>query len=225
MRGIWIALEGTDGCGKTTQVARVRAALEELGHDAIATRAPGGTEVGQVIRSMFVNSSLQRQMTPLTEELLHAADLAQLAALITGTLDIGVNVVSDRSQYSSYVYSTHGKQNPVEWERLFDQAIPFRPDLTIVLDMSLDETAKRSLRDPGADAIEAYDSAGIEFRERIRDGYAYISRFYPNVRTINANGLSIEEVTDEIMKLVIARINHPYPLWSLPEELAEQPLY
>lgn len=200
----WIAFEGGDGVGKTTQTALFANRMIDNGLSVFQTRAPGGTEVGKMIRQLLVQK--QVEMNPLCEEMLHAADMAQLCEKIDDVLYEGTWVVSDRSVYSSYAYSTRGKQNHKSWEALFDMACPSPPDLVIVLDMDRVEAKTRSQQSRGEDVIVAYDNAGDDFNGRIQAYFKGLAVQDPQrVVIVNVDGLSVEEAHEKIWGVFLER--------------------
>lgn len=101
MMGMFVAFEGIDGCGKSTQTKLLERRLKELGKKVLLTREPGGTKVGEIIRNALFNNEID----PLTEVFLFAADrCAHINSLVKPMLDDGYIVISDRHLLSSVVY-------------------------------------------------------------------------------------------------------------------------
>lgn len=212
-RGKWIVLEGGDGTGKTTQCSMLVAALRAEGKTVWQTKAPGGTPMGVEIRKLLANG-VGRYLGPLEEDCLHVADLCLLRAEIEMRLARGEWVVSDRSHFSSFAYSTWGKQNDFEWEVLFRSAMAgLEPDLVIWLDVDVAEGRRRAAvaRGKTEDAITAYDEAGLEFYTRIRQAYEWFYQTLDFWVRVDTNGRSIEEVADEVLAYVDAYFD-PDPL-------------
>jgi dTMP kinase len=207
IRGKWIAIEGGDGSGKSTQVALLASRLAWLGFHTWVSKAPGGTPVGKELRSRLVEAA--GTMDALTEEAIHAADLALLRVEIERRLAEGQWVITDRSHYSSYAYSTHGKQNPVEWEQLFRAAMAgLEPDVLVHLDIDVAEGRRRANAARGnADAITTYDEADLDFYRRIRDYYVYDMKPASGVPVVwvSVDGLDPEAVTREILIGLLTR--------------------
>jgi dTMP kinase len=161
--GRYIALEGGDACGKSTQAARLAASLA-----AVLTREPGGTRIGAMIRDIVLDPA-NRELADRAEALLYAADRAQHAAeVLRPNLGAGRHVVSDRSAWSSIVYQGYGREMGVdEVRRLSDWAIDgCWPDLVLLLDIDPAIAAQR--RGHERDRLEQVDDA---FRQRVRTGY------------------------------------------------------
>jgi dTMP kinase len=169
--GRYIALEGGDACGKSTQTSRLAAAL-----DAVVTREPGGTRIGAVIRGIVLDPA-NGELTDRAEALLYAADRAQHAAeVLRPTLAAGRHVVSDRSAWSSIVYQGHGRgMSADEIHALSDWAVEgCWPDLVVLLDVDPAAAARRRSRD--LDRLEQVDRA---FSERVRAGYLALAAGAP----------------------------------------------
>lgn len=161
--GTYVALEGGDGCGKSTQAARL---ASELG--ALLTREPGGTTVGGLIRGVLLDPS-HDAMSDRAEALLYAADRAQhLHEVVGPALAAGRHVVSDRSGWSSVVYQGIGRGLGAEAvHRLNDWALAGRwPDLVVVLDADPAATAARL-----GSTLDRLERAGADFHRRVRDGF------------------------------------------------------
>lgn len=137
-RGMWIAFEGLDGCGKSTQVTRLAA----LRHGYIV-REPGGTPLGVQLRDILLHGD---HVDPHGEVLLFAADRAQLAAdVIVPTLEHGVDVISDRSLWSSVAYQGAGRELGVPQVQSVNQFAlsGVLPDIVVLLDIDPADTAAR----------------------------------------------------------------------------------
>ena len=144
----YIALEGVEGCGKSTHVTRL---AESLG--ALATREPGGTVIGSTLRGIMADTN-NSHLSARAEALMMAADRAQhLHELVVPTLAAGRHVVSDRSLYSSLAYQGYGRQLGVDAVRSFnDFAVGGRwPDLVVYIRLDItvvrERLKKRTIRD------------------------------------------------------------------------------
>jgi dTMP kinase len=204
MRGIFISFEGSDGCGKSTQIALLARRLEEAGVRVRTTREPGGTPIGEQIRHLLQTAKEGDAMEPETELLLFAASRAQLVReVIEPALAEGVAVLADRFFDSTTVYQGVARKLDAARVREINEFAlgDLRPDLTLVFD--LDPTAARerieARSEPGTqrDRMESQPPA---FYEAVRDGYLAVARTEPErVKVIDAEG-SVEEVQ--------ARVNH-----------------
>jgi len=179
-RGRLLALEGIDGCGKSTQAALLADRLGAAGVTVVRTFEPGATALGRALRSLLLEPSAP---TPAVraEALLMAADRAEhVASVIEPALAAGRVVVSDRSAWSSLAYQGHGRGLGLEAIRQFsDWALRGRwPDLAVLIDVPAGEAAARlaaSGRSP--DRLEA---EGGGFHDRVRDGFASLVETYPD---------------------------------------------
>jgi dTMP kinase len=181
-RGVFVVLEGGDGCGKSTQAQRLVGRLRDLGREVVATREPGATEVGAAIRSLVLGGG---DLDPRAEALLIAADRAEhVAEVIRPALERGVVVVSDRYIPSSLAYQGVARGLGVdEIARLSDWATGgLVPDLVIVLDVAASEAARRRAgpedrmeREPDAFRAavnQAYRDLAVRFGWTVLDGAA-----------------------------------------------------
>ena len=159
----FIALEGGDGTGKSTQAARLAG---DLG--ALLTREPGGTRIGQAVRALLLDPG-HGELAARAEALLYAADRAQHAdEVISPAITAGRHVVSDRSAWSSLVYQGNARGLPgdeVRW--LSDWATGGRwLDLVVLLDCEPVVARRRLERQ-----LDRIEGAGDDFHGRVRDGF------------------------------------------------------
>ena len=171
--GRYIALEGSEGCGKSTVAARL---ADTLG--AVLTRETGGTAIGQRIRGILHDTEVG-DLSHRAEALLAAADRAQhLHQVVRPALAAGRHVVSDRSVYSSLAYQGYGRQLPLdEVRQLNDWAVDgLWPDLVVLLDAPADVLARR-MRGRSLDRFEREDGG---FHERVRDGFSDMAAADPH---------------------------------------------
>jgi dTMP kinase len=168
----YIALEGAEGCGKSTQAAWL---ASDLG--AVLTREQGGTAIGQLVRGILLDPA-HTELDHHAEALLNAADRAQhLAEVVLPALAAGRHVVSDRSVYSTLAYQGYGRGLPLdEVRRLNDWAIRGRwPDLAVLIAVDPSRLDER-LRGRTLDRFER-ESHG--FHERVRAGFAEMATAEP----------------------------------------------
>jgi len=202
--GKFITFEGGEGCGKSTQVQRLRTALERDGVEVVLTREPGGTWLSEEIRRLIKDQDADAPCAR-SELLLFLAARAQLVKnVIRPALEAGKWVVSDRFSDSTLAYQGYGRGLPLD---ILAAANDFAceglvPDLTLLLDVAPGTAqARRRGREAAthtsADHIER---AGDDFHERLRTGFAELARQHPErIVTIDANGTP-EEVWEEIWK-------------------------
>lgn len=174
-RGRFIALEGGDGAGKSTQVTLLAQWLAEAGVPALTTREPGGTSLGVALREVLLHSD--ERISPRAEALLFAADRAQhVAVLLEPALAAGQWVVTDRYVDSSIAYQGAGRQlERAEIAQVSAWATGgLTPDLTVVLDVPVEVGAAR--REGPADRME---SAPDSFHAQVRQGFLDLAAAAP----------------------------------------------
>jgi dTMP kinase len=170
---VFVTFEGIDGSGKTTQVELLRAALAAEGREVIATREPGGTELGELVRELLLAG---HEISPWAEAALFAAARAELVdRVIAPALERGADVVCDRYLDSSLVYQGIARGLGVDRVLALNlNAIRgLLPDLTFVLLLDPDEATGR--RQPG-DRIERESG---EFRMRVDQAYRELAAVFP----------------------------------------------
>ena len=198
MRGRFITFEGIDGSGKSTQLTATASALRASGIDVLETREPGGTALGESLRTLL----LGRTMSPLTETLLmFAARVEHVDEVIVPALGTGHWVLCDRFTDASYAYQSGGRGIPAEWiANLETWAHPtLQPDLTVVIDLDPKQAAMRRARVRTPDRFEAED---VAFFERVREVYAARARAEPN-RILLIDGA---RPSAEILERIVERV-------------------
>jgi dTMP kinase len=171
---MFVSFEGLDGSGKSTQVERLRAALERDGHEVVTAREPGGTALGERIRELVLHGD---EMTPWAEALLYAAARAELVAeVIEPALARGADVLVDRYLDSSVVYQGIarglGLDEVLELNLLAVGGVV--PDRTFVLALDADTSRERVGERP--DRIER---AGTSFHAKVAAGYEQLATLFP----------------------------------------------
>lgn len=190
--GIFIAFEGGEGAGKSTQTRLLAEWLVAEGHDVVRTHQPGDTAVGAKIREIVLSPETG-ELTGRAEALLYAADKAEhVETVVKPALERGAVVITDRYVDSALAYQGAGRGLDEEAERILWWAVGgLRPDLTIVLDV---DPADGMSRFEGRDRIEA---EGIEFHARVREMFLELAKRSDHHLVIDARA-SI----DEIAKLI-----------------------
>jgi dTMP kinase len=172
MPGVFVAFEGGEGSGKSTQARLLADALRAIGHEVVLTREPGGSPLGGAIRSLLLDPA-SAGLSDRAEALLYAADRAEhVASVIEPALSRSAVVVTDRFVDSSLAYQGAGRPLGLDdVERLNDWATGgLRPDLTLILDLDPAEGLRRAGGSP--DRLEAEPLA---FHERVRAAYAVLA--------------------------------------------------
>ncbi len=192
----YIALEGGDGSGKSTVAAAFSGALQERGAEVLVVREPGGTPVGEAIRGLLLDSET---LDDWAEALLFAAQRAELAReVVAPALARGTWVVSDRTYYSSIAYQGHARGLGVDSVREINELglDGVVPDHVFVLDVDSGTALKRQHR---ADRI---GRQGVEFQERVREGYRLLAEAEPEKVTILNGTRSVDELVAEMLETV-----------------------
>ena len=197
--GVFISLDGVDGAGKSTQCRLLADWLRARGQTVVLCHDPGGTELGQELRGILLNS--HGPMSLMAEAMLFMASRAQLVAqVIRPALDAGQVVISDRFLLANVVYQGHaGGLDPAQlWQVGLVATGGLEPDLTLVLDLPPDVSQAR--RKPSADRME---SRGEEYFARVRAGFLAEAKLRPErFRVIDASPAP-EIVQEHLRKLVL----------------------
>jgi dTMP kinase len=198
MRGRFVTFEGVEGCGKSTQLGRLRTWMKEGGIPVLATREPGGTALGRAIRQALLAPG---EVGPEAELLLYEADRAQhVREIIRPALERGLNVLCDRFYDSTTAYQAFGRG--LDGERVVElnawAAGGLVPDLTLLFDLPVEEGLRRARRGGGGDRLER---EALAFHERVRGGFLELARREPaRFRIIPPS--TIEEVHARVVEAV-----------------------
>ena len=168
--GKFITLEGSEGSGKTTNMAYIEQLLEEAGVELIVTREPGGTPLGETIREILLDSR-QTSMSEDTELMLMFAARAQhMHEKIRPALDAGKWVLCDRFVDATYAYQGGGRGISLERIGKLDSWVlnGFKPELTLYLDIGVAQGLKRA---EARAELDRFEKEKIDFFERVRSGY------------------------------------------------------
>lgn len=202
-RGLFITVEGVDGCGKTTQAARIAAALEAAGHDVLRLREPGGVAISEQIRGILLDPA-HGEMGDACELLLYEAARAQLVhEVIAPALAAGKTVVCDRFYDSTTAYQAYANGFDLESvKRANALAVGgCRPDVTLVFDVDVDVAAARR---HGRDAADRLELKGLEYQRRVARGFRAIAAEEPRrVRVVDASR-GIDEVFASAWQMVVS---------------------
>jgi dTMP kinase len=217
-RGYFITFEGLDGSGKTTQLRRLAATLEAEGHNVVTMRNPGGTALGDRIRSILLDSKSEAAhgpIAPAAEMALMFADRAQsISEIILPALAAGSIVLCDRYTDSSEAYQGGGRQlgSPRVLAMHAAACDNLQPDLTLLLLPSLESSLKRARRRnqrhverQGTDE-NRFERESDDFYRRIYDKYKEIAAREPHRVVINDKNDSIEEIETRIQEIVAQRL-------------------
>jgi dTMP kinase len=204
---LFIAFEGIEGSGKSTQIQLVAGALRELGIDPVVTREPGSTAAGEAIRRVALDRSLQ--LDPVAELMLMlAARSAFVREVLVPALEAGKVVLTDRYELSTFAYQGGARGLPLATVREVNELATggVRPDLCVLLDVDVDQGLARGRRG-GRDRIEAED---IEFHRRVAGAYRELARTEPDVALVDGRR-EIEEVFAAVWETLSARFPETFP--------------
>ena len=204
--GRFITLEGGEGAGKSTQVARLMNWLEARQRTALATREPGGSPGAEMVRKLLVEGPAER-WDGTTEALLHfAARRDHLRSTVWPALKRGAWVISDRFADSTRAYQGDGHGiDPALLDRLYSVAVgDFRPDLTLILDLPVELGLARAASRRGAET--RYEGLPRAFHERVRKSFLDIAAREPKRCVVIDATQDIETIAAAIARAVGERL-------------------
>ena len=198
---MFIAIEGIDGTGKSTQAARLAAYLESHGKDTLLTKEPGGWEGGEKLREMVLDGSLKH---PWSEIYLFMLDRAEhIARVIKPAEAEGRIVVCERYHASTVAYQVYGRGMPEEPLDLLFKLSDFPvPDLTILLDMEPEKSMRRVI---GRGNLDAFEREGCGFMQKIREGYLKQMECDRNRWVCISADVAADDVFDKIAAILTQR--------------------
>ncbi|MFM7122167.1 MAG: dTMP kinase [Fluviibacter sp.] len=193
--GRFITVEGIDGAGKSSHIEWLREYLTAAGHAVVVTREPGGTPLGESLRSILLNDP----MSPETEMMLmFAARAEHLASVIRPALDSGAWVISDRFSDATYAYQVGGRGVSEEKFLALEALVQagLQPDRTILFDVSV-ETAQARLHDTRI--LDRFEREASDFHQRVRDAYHQRAEQFPKRIRRVASDVPMEQVRAQIL--------------------------
>ena len=197
-KGLFITFEGADGCGKTTQINLLKKYLEENGHNVLLTREPGGKGLGEKVREILLN--YDGPVSDRCESFLFLADRAQnIDIIVNPAVKAGKIVLCDRHIDSTVAYQGYGRGLDIERINMLNNLATNgkKPDLTFVFDVDVETSMKRVGKEK--DRVE---SAGIEFHNRVRNGYLELATQEPDrIKVLNATK-TIEEIHEKVIEII-----------------------
>ncbi len=210
---MFITLEGIEGSGKTTQVRHLVDFMQKMGYECLVTREPGGTKVGQKIRTILLDPE-NTDIDPLTELLLYAADRAQhIRQIIAPALSQGKTVICDRFWDATTVYQGYARGLKLKTIHRLHRIVldDLMPDLTLLFDLPVSTGLSRALR-----AVDCGDRDGSEtrferealvFHERVRNGYLTLAQMAPDRFRIIDAAMNETEVRAQMFHAVNQHIS------------------
>jgi dTMP kinase len=202
---MFITLEGPEGSGKTSHIPPLVEFLREKGYTVFPTREPGGTSIGEQIRAV-IHDLKNEEMHPRTETLLYQAARAQIVEQVFKPRQAkGEIVISDRYFDSTIAYQGYGHQQDLEQVRALVRYATggLVPDLTVFLDVDVEEGLRRKKKDNEWNRLDAYT---VEFHQRVRLGYLEMIRQDPDRWVVIDAGQEWGKVQDELRIVIRARL-------------------
>ncbi len=209
-----ISFEGGDGSGKTTQLRLLENYLVSRGKLCLCTREPGGTTLGEMIRQVLLEGG-REEITSPTELFLYLADRAQhVHEVIRPALASGRLVLCDRFTDSTLAYQGYGRGVDLDMLRRLNQVAShgITPDLTFLLDcpveVGLSRTAQRLVsQESGKGREDRFEREKMEFHERVRTGFLNLARAEPGRIYLVDASRPIQEIHEEIKKIVDEKLD------------------
>ena len=208
-QGYFITFEGVEGSGKTTQVELLAERLRQAGRTVVTTREPGGTPISDRIRGVVLDRQIV-EIHPHTEALLMCAARAQLVhEVIRPALDSGHVVICDRYSDSTFAYQGYARGQDLATLRAINAFATggLVPDLTILLDLPVEDGLQRRFGAGGDESTNRMDSLDVEFHLKVAAGYLGLARTDSDRwRVVDAQG-SVDDAAAEVWKLAAACLN------------------
>lgn len=205
--GRFITFEGGEGAGKSTQVRLLAESLRGRKREVVLTREPGGADGAEAIRTLLVSGAVDR-WDARTEALLHsAARRDHLVKTVWPALERGAWVICDRFADSTLAYQGygHGLDRALIGQLAEVTMGRFRPDLTLILDLPVEEGLKRAGGRGGAE--DRYERMGLDFHQRLRQGFLAIASAEPRRCAVIDATRSPEAVHQDILAAVTTRLD------------------
>ena len=206
MTGKFITVEGIEGAGKTTCMQVVTEVIEHQGINAIHTREPGGTDLGEDLRSLLLGHKHTGMSDDAELLMMFAARAEHIAQKIQPALDDGKWVLCDRFTDATYAYQGYGREIPLEKIAGLENWVQgkLRPDLTLLMDLPVEVGMERAGK---RSAPDRFESEAWDFFERIRQGYLSIAAEQPSrVKVIDASQ-DLPDVQAQVKTAIEAFVN------------------
>jgi dTMP kinase len=205
-RGRFITFEGGEGAGKSTQVRILAERLRGAGHEVVATREPGGSEGAEAIRALLLTGDADRWSAVSETLLMYAARRDHIERTIRPALGRGAWVISDRFADSSRAYQGAGGGAPQGLLAAMDTFVveDMRPDLTLVLDLPVEQGLARAGLRGGAEM--RFESKGVAFHQRLRQAFLDIAAAEPGRCAVVAADRTPDQVSAAIWSAVAQRL-------------------
>lgn len=198
MSGLFITFEGIDGCGKSTQLNLLSEYLKSKGRKVLITREPGAVGLGEKFREILLN--YDGEVSSNCEAFLFLADRAQhIDTIVKPAIEEGKIVLCDRHIDSTVAYQGYGRGVDLSQINLLNNIATsgLKPDLTFVFDIDIETSQERVGKNK-----DRMESAGLEFHQKVRDGYLEIAKNEPDrVVVINSKD-SIENIFEKVKNII-----------------------
>ena len=198
-KGLFITLEGTEGSGKSTQIAVIKAHMEAKDHKVVCLREPGGTPIAEEIRTLLKTPRKDDNMCDKTELLLTYAARAQLVeTVIKPLLSAGTDVICDRHDLSTVAYQGGGRGMNMDDINAIRKVVlgNFRPDLTIIIDVDPKIGMQRA-RNRGE--LDRFELSQIDFFERVRNTYLEYAKTHQDFVSVVDGHKEISAVSHDVI--------------------------
>lgn len=198
-KGLFITLEGTEGSGKSTQIAVIKAHMEAKGHKVVCLREPGGTPIAEEIRTLLKTPRKDDNMCDKTELLLMYAARAQLVeTVIKPLLSAGTDVICDRHDLSSVAYQGGGRGMNMDDINAIRKVVlgNFRPDLTIIIDVDPKIGMQRARK---RGELDRFELSQIDFFERVRNTYLEYAKTHQDFVSVVDGHKEISAVSHDVI--------------------------
>lgn len=196
--GLFITFEGPDGCGKTTQMNLLAQYFEKKGKKVVLTREPGGKGLGEKVREILLN--YDGEVSDRCESFLFLADRAQnIDIIVKPAVKQGEIVLCDRHIDSTVAYQGYGRGLDINKINMLNNLATGgkKPDLTFVFDVDVETSMKRVGKEK-----DRMESAGIEFHNRVRNGYLELATQEPDrIKVLDATK-TIEEIHEKVIEII-----------------------
>ena len=197
-KGLFITFEGSDGCGKTTQIKMLKDYLENSGYDVVLTREPGAKGLGEKVREILLN--YDGEVSDRCESFLFLADRAQnIDTIVNPAVKAGKIVLCDRHIDSTAAYQGYGRGLDLERINMLNKLATDgkMPDLTLVFDIDVETSMQRVGKNK-----DRMESAGVEFHNKVRNGYLEIAKLNPERVKVIDGRETIEKVFENVKSVV-----------------------
>lgn len=197
-KGLFITFEGIDGCGKSTQLNLLAEYLKSQGKDVLVTREPGAKGLGEKIREILLN--YDGDVSSNCEAFLFLADRAQhIDIIVKPAIENGTIVLCDRHTDSTIAYQGFGRGVDLERLKMLNNLATseFKPDLTFVFDVDVETSLSRVGK-----TRDRMESAGVEFFEKVRNGYLQIAKQEPERVKLISSKDTIENIFEQVKRFV-----------------------